>query len=273
MLFALTGLQAMAQIYHCNINLIPAGETISEEQVDKHIKRFSYDASSKDGILSKFKGVEVFVWKKANLLNLMVKRESSKLELATKYHADQESIILRVKPDLEISCMTDKKLNSQGTVVEKKLYLDKITDESMLKDFTLKVEVQIEKDLKFKRPTHGPTDKMRSILFQNGELLPPNAPKDKNADFCIFHVRVKVDEDTIMPAGTGLQPLDIRILSNNDTQEVLTYNFVDFENGKTETETFAYIPFSLECRYQKNEPMTYRSFKKITGNRITIKRK
>jgi hypothetical protein len=130
--------------------------------------------------------------------------------------------------------------------------------------------VNVNTDLKFLFYQAKANDRMRAIVFQGGMTYSLDSEIEKEKDWCIFNIQVKLDEDTIIPKGSKIKVVGFNVLSNNPTQNVYAYDFVDIEKGKKLSETSRYAPFSLECKLAKDKVLSPEYLKKITGNKISI---
>ncbi|MCO4794264.1 MAG: hypothetical protein KC493_11150 [Bacteriovoracaceae bacterium] len=266
--------KAYSTEYKCSINLIPPNKEISKSQFNKYIKQFSYKMKEgAPGKTSTLKDVSVFIWAKASKIHLAIQRkqkEGKPLKYQTSYRIDTADIKVKITPDIEVSCFTASAISKIKDKSTRKMLDKSISDSSDLYSYGSDVLFTTTTFLKFKYRQQNATGMMRPIVFQKGNLytLDDNIKKDEN--WCIFNIEVKLNEDTFLQQNTKFKPHSVSKNSNNNTQTVYSYNFVDFSSGKKSYDTSRYSPFSFECSLGKNQGFKSEVIKEVTGGRIKI---
>lgn len=246
--------------FKCEFNLAPPGKTITSEEAKDFIKEIEFDTEQKDGKVLNFKNHNIYIWKKENLIQIKYQDSSNNFEFSTNFLPTRDTFSFNVAPNKLFKCTTPKP--------EKKVAaFDSKGDLASLKE---NITLNILSDLKFLYYQTKANDRMRAIVFQEGSAYSLDSERDKEKDWCIFNIQVKLDEDTIIHRGTKIKVVGFNLLSNNPQQNVYAYDFVDIAQGKKFSETSRYAPFSLECKIGKERILSAETFKKITGNRLSI---
>ncbi len=268
------GSSAWSTEYKCSINLIPKGKEISKADFNKYIKQFSYKmVDGAPGKTSTLKNVSLFIWAKNKKIHLAVQlkqKEGDPLKIQTGFPLETPEIKLKISPDIDIACLTQQALSSVKDSEQRKMLDKSIGDKSDLYNYGADIYFMTNTFLKFIYNQQLANGKMRPIVFQNGKLYTLDDQIDKNKNWCIFNIEVKLDEDTYLQKNTKLKPASVSKNSNNSTQTVYSYNFVDFSTGKKLYETSRYAPFSFECSLEKEQGFKAETIKEVTGGRIKV---
>ncbi len=256
LLFFLLSNLAFPKTYNCEFNLAPPGKTLNAEESKEFVREIQFDTNQKEGKVLNFKNQNIFIWAKNNLINIRYEDKSNNFEFTTNYIPTRDSFSFNVAPNKEFKCFVKKDESSQESV-ELSLQKENLT-------------LVINSDLKFIFYQSKANDRMRAIIFQEGDLYSLDSEREKDKDWCIFNIQVKLDEDTYISKNTKIKVVGFNLLSNNDQQNVYAYDFVDIAQGKKVTETSRYVPFSLECKIGKGNVLSPEYFKKITGNRLSF---
>lgn len=260
--------------YKCSINLIPAGKEISKKEFSKYIKQFSYKSvDGAPGKTSTLGEVSVFIWAKKKKIHLAVQIKQEKkdpLKIQSSYPMRTPEVKMKISPNIDIVCLTNQALDSVKDVNSRKMLDKSITDKSDLYQYGADIYFVTNTFLKFIYKQQMANGKMRPIVFQKGRLYTIDDDIDKNHNWCIFNIEVKLDEDTYIQKNTKLKPASVSKNSNNSKQTVYSYNFVDFSSGKKLYETSRYAPFSFECSLNKNQGFKADVIKDVTGGRIKV---
>ena len=260
--------------YKCSINLIPPGKEISKNKFSKYIKQFVYKSiDGAPGKTSTLDKVSVFIWTKNNKLHLVVQiknKKSDPLKVQTNYPINIPEVKLKISPNIDIVCLTNQALDTIKDSNTRKMLDKSITDKSDLYQYGADVLFVTNTFLKFIYNQRMANGKMRPILFQKGQLYTIDDKIDKSINWCIFNIEVKLDEDTYIQKNTKLKPASVSKNSNNSSQTVYSYNFVDFSSGKKRYETSRYAPFSFECSLNKDQGFKANVIKDVTGGRIKV---
>lgn len=265
---------AAATEYKCSINLIPKGKEINKNEFSKYIKQFSYKMKEgAPGKTSTLNDVSLFIWTKNKKINLAVQikqKEGDPLKIQTSYPINIPEIKMKVSPNIDVACLTQTALSNVKDSNARKMLDKSIGDKSDLYNYGADIYFVTNTFLKFIYNQRLANDKMRPIVFQEGKLYTLDDNIDKNLNWCIFNIEVKLDEDTYIQKNTKLKPATVSRNSNNNTQTVYSYNFVDFSTGKKLYETSRYAPFSFECSLNKNQGFKSEVIKEVTGGRIKV---
>lgn len=260
--------------YKCSINLIPSGKEISKTEFAKYIKQFSYKSvDGAPGKTSTLGKVSVFIWTKKKKIHLAVQIKQDKkdpLKIQSSYQMNTPEVKMKISPNIDIACLTQKALDNVKDANNRKMLDKSITDKSDLYQYGADIYFVTNTFLKFIYNQQMANGKMRPIVFQKGRLYTIDDNIDKNQNWCIFNIEVKLDEDTYIQKNTKLKPASVSKNSNNSTQTVYSYNFVDFSSGKKLYETSRYAPFSFECSLNKNQGFKADVIKNVTGGRIKV---
>ena len=255
-------LSAGAKIFNCELNIASPGQTVKASEVEKFVKKISFDTSSKQGKVITIGDKSIFLWNKNFHIYLKYEEKARNLSLTSQYFPARDSFSLEVKPHYNFNC------SSRGA--KKETASDKIEPNSSLDKYTSDLWVRTNSNLKFIYYQRNVVDRMRPIIFQDGKVFTADDSRDIEGNWCIFNVQVKLDEDTFINTGTKLKVQSFNILSNNPTHNVYAYTFVDIAGGRKRSETSRYAPFSLECKIKKSDIFNLNLFKKITGNRLSL---
>jgi len=265
---------ASATEYKCSINLIPKGKEISKSEFSEYIKQFTYKMKEgAPGKTSTLKDVSLFIWAKNKKINLAVQlkqKEGEPLKIQTSYPVNITEIKMKISPNIDVACLTHEALSNVKDSNTRKMLDKSIGDKSDLYNYGADIYFVTNTFLKFIYNQRLANDKMRPIVFQKGKLYTLDENIDKNLNWCIFNIEVKLDEDTYIQKNTKLKPASVSKNSNNSTQTVYSYNFVDFSSGKKLYETSRYAPFSFECSLNKNQGFKSEVIKEVTGGRIKV---
>jgi len=249
-----------SQTYKCEFNTAPPGKSLTAEEAKEFIREIDFDSNQKDGKVLNFKNHNIFVWKKGSQIHTKYQDTTSNFEFTTDYLSTRDSFSFNVTPNKLFKCSiakTEKVSISNDPNADMALQKENLT-------------VNVNTDLKFLFYQAKANDRMRAIVFQGGMTYSLDSEIEKEKDWCIFNIQVKLDEDTIIPKGSKIKVVGFNVLSNNPTQNVYAYDFVDIEKGKKLSETSRYAPFSLECKLAKDKVLSPEYLKKITGNKISI---
>ncbi|TDJ03941.1 MAG: hypothetical protein E2O68_09195 [Deltaproteobacteria bacterium] len=254
---------AGAKIFKCELNIARPGQTVKASEARKFVKKINFDTSSKQGKVISLGGVSVYLWNKNYLIYLKYEEKARNLSFTSSYFPARDSFSLEVKPNYSFTC------SSRGGV-KKAVTSDKINPNDSLDKYTQGLWVRTNKELKFVYYQRNVVDRMRPIIFQDGNLYTADSERDVEGNWCIFNIQVKLDENTYISSGTKLRVESFNILSNNPTHNVYAYTFVDIAGGRKRSETSRYAPFSLECKIKKSTIFTLNLFSKITGDRLSL---
>ena len=254
---------AGAKIFNCEFNIASPGQTVKASEVDKYIKKISFDTSSKQGKIINLGGVSISIWNKSYHINLKYEEKARNLSFTSSYFPARDSFSIEVKPHYQFKC------SSRGAA-KKTASDDKIDPNASLDKYTQNLWVKTNVELKFRYNQRNVVGKMRPIIFQDGKLYTADSERDIEGNWCIFNIQVKLDENTFINKWTKLKVESFNILSNNPTHNVYAYTFVDISGGKKRSETSRYAPFSLECKIKKSVPFNLNLFHKITGKRLSL---
>lgn len=260
--------------HKCSINLIPKGKEISKAEFGKYIKQFDYKmVDGAPGKTSTLGDVSLFIWaknKKIHLAAQIKQKEGDPLKIQTSYPLNIPEIKLKISPNIDIACLTQQALSNVKDADALKMLDKSINDKSDLYNYGADIFFVTNMPLKFVYNQQLANGKMRPIVFQQGKLFTLDDQINKDKNWCIFNIEVKLDEDTYLQKNTKLKPASVSKNSNNDRQTVYSYNFVDFSTGKKLDETSRYSPFSFECSLQKDQGFKSEVIKEVTGGRIKV---
>jgi hypothetical protein len=257
-------LNAWGQVYKCVYNSAPPGKNLLPEETALFYREIEFDTSLKTGKELVVNPIKIFLWRKENAIYLRYQDSQRGLTFTT-YYPVFENFLIEVEPHIQFKCSLPGPPGKKAKKIVKT-----IDPNADLSNYPENTTLDILTDLKFFYYQQNANDRMRSIVFENGQLYSLDSDRDKTQDWCIFTIEVKLDEDTFISKGTKIRINSFNLLSNNPEKKVYAFNFVDIAAGKKLSETTRYAPFALECRISKNKILTLNYLKQITGNRLLI---
>ncbi|MBF0315757.1 MAG: hypothetical protein HQK52_20215 [Oligoflexia bacterium] len=250
--------------YYCNINTLPEKSAVATSKLHEFAKPFIFE---KDGVKSKFKEVELFMWNQNQKLNLKIKDATRKLEINTHYPAATPEIVLKWN-EFKLQCLTQTKWEELADEGEKLLFPVPLTDDSNLIHYKTRMSILLLADIAVKY-VEGDTerDKMKEVFFQRGQIV---AKTDNNSDWCLFQLQRKFDQDLVIEQATEIPVLSVSTYNNSNNFFVINYNFIDLNKATKGFETSEWAAFMLKCKISTMRTLTYKLFKEITGNRFVL---
>lgn len=161
----------------------------------------------------------------------------------------------------QVSCSKEKE---QAKKVAKVL-----KDSSDLTEFKNGFKLILTKDHKFIYNQDTTLEGMRRIIFQEGVATYNLDQKKDGVNFCIFQIRLGLDQDTTIPKGRELLIDKVQQFSNNPQTKVISFIF-NQQKDASGISYNSYVPFLFECRIKQEEVLSYKSWLAITGNGLKI---
>lgn len=256
LLLLLLPLAVNAQNLNCALNYAPPGMTLKGDILEKYARTFQFSSKQKEGKKVELDGDKLLIWNKKELIHVQFIDSKSQVKFQTSFVPEREKFSISFGGNRGFECYQ--------TEAPKKYSKDD------LEGLGGNVSLIFKEDLTFKYFQQNVRERMRPILFQKGELLTNDDPRDKNLDYCILEAQLKLDENITVSKGTKWPVMRMDKLDNSERDYVYSYSFVDIARGKKMIETFDYVAFSLKCNINKKNKFNSSLLREIVNDRIGL---
>jgi hypothetical protein len=242
--------------FQCILNYAPIGMEVNEKNFDDYAKKITFSTKAKKGRLLEFKGDQLKIWNKNDLILVNFKDSQTQFTFQTSYNQQRESFSFSLSNDRGLTC---ERIVPKGE-----------SDPKTLEHFGSNVELVFNENLTFKYFQQNVRERMRPIIFQDGQLYTNDSNRSNLENYCVLEAQLKLDEDISVDKMTRWPVKSMQRLDNSDKFYVYSYSFVDIARGKKMIESFGLVAFSFVCNIKKNEKFTKDLLSKITKNRVEL---
>jgi hypothetical protein len=108
-LFFFFFLSSQAKEFHCELNIAPPQTVVKANEVEKFVKKMTFDTFQSRGKSLTLDNIKVSLWNKNGHIYLKYEEGPQNISLTTQYFSARESFSINVAPHNQFKCDTKKK--------------------------------------------------------------------------------------------------------------------------------------------------------------------